>query len=166
MQSSLASVPVWIAGVLVAASACAPDTDQPVETAVPAAVAYHTSELTGGLGLPFSESASVGNLLFLSGMIGTAPGTLGLVPGGLEPEARQTLANIRTMLEAAGASIRDVVKCTVMLDDMSQWPAFNQIYVDFFGDHRPARSAFGADGLALGATVEVECIAVIPDRSS
>jgi enamine deaminase RidA (YjgF/YER057c/UK114 family) len=49
---------------------------------------------------------------------------------------------------------------------MSQWPAFNQIYVDFFGDHRPARSAFGADGLALGATVEVECIAVIPDRSS
>jgi enamine deaminase RidA (YjgF/YER057c/UK114 family) len=88
------------------------------------------------------------------------------VPGGLEPEARQTLANIRTMLEAAGASIRDVVKCTVMLDDMSQWPAFNQIYVDFFGDHRPARSAFGADGLALGATVEVECIAVIPDRSS
>lgn len=99
-------------------------------------------------------------------MVGTRPGTLELVPGGLEAEAGQALENIRLMLQAAGASIEDVVKCTVMLDDMSQWSAFNEVYVEFFGDHRPARSAFGADGLALGAAVEVECIAAVPGGGS
>jgi reactive intermediate/imine deaminase len=124
------------------------------------AVQFHESDLTRGLGLPFSEAARVGDLLLLSGMIGMRPGTLELVPGGLEAESRQALENIRTMIEAAGGSIRDVVKCTVMLDDMTQWGAFNRVYTEFFGDHRPVRSAFGADGLALGAAVEVECIAV------
>ena len=148
-----------------ALAACETDDDTPaLQPAISAE--FHSSDLTGGLGLPFSESAQVGNLLFLSGMIGTRPGTLELVPGGLEPESRQALENIRHMLEAAGGSIRDVVKCTVMLDDMSQWPAFNQIYVDFFGDHRPARSAFGSDGLALGAAVEVECIAMLPNHAA
>jgi len=120
---------------------------------------YYSSSLTEGLGLPFSEAARVGNVVFLSGMIGVRPGTLDLVPGGLEEEAWQTLENIGIILEEIGATRDDVVKCTVMLDDMAQWGRFNDIYVEFFGDHRPARSAFGADGLALGATVEVECIA-------
>lgn len=96
----------------------------------------------------------------MSGMIGIRPGTMELVPGGLEAEARQTLANIETMLQAAGATRNDIVKCTVMLDDIGQWGTFNEVYTAFFGDHRPARSAFGTDGLALGAAVEVECIAV------
>lgn len=155
--------------------ACVPEsTDRATQAETPAAetaparatgsatVRFNESDLTGGLGLPFSESARVGDLLLLSGMVGTRPGTLELVPGGLEAEAGQALENIRLMLQAAGASIEDVVKCTVMLDDMSQWSAFNEIYVEFFGDHRPARSAFGADGLALGAAVEVECIAAVP----
>ena len=126
------------------------------------AVELITSELTRGLDLPFSEAARVGDLIFLSGMIGIRPGTMQLVSGGMEAEARQTLDNVRAMLRAAGAVPRDVVKCTVMLEDMADWPAFNRIYVEFFGAHRPARSALGADGLALGAKVELECIARAP----
>lgn len=114
--------------------------------------------------LPFSEAVRVGDLLFLSGQIGVAPGTMALVPGGMEAEARQVMDNIRTVLEAHGRSMGDLVKCTVMLDDMAQWPAFNAIYRTYFTDHFPARSAFGADGLALGALVEVECIAAVPHR--
>jgi 2-iminobutanoate/2-iminopropanoate deaminase len=125
-------------------------------------VRFFTTELTQGLGLPFSEAVRVGDLLFLSGMIGLRPGTMELVPGGIGPETRQTMENIRTMLAAAGAEPDDVVKCTVMLDEMADWPAFNALYVEFFGEHRPVRSALGADGLALGAAVEVECIAALP----
>ena len=122
------------------------------------------SRVTEGLDLPFSEAVRVGDVLFLSGMIGIKPGTMELVPGGLEPEARQALENIRTTLEAAGSTVRDIVKCTVMLDDIGQWDTFNRVYMDFFGGYRPARSAFGADGLALGAAVEVECLATAPGR--
>lgn len=110
--------------------------------------------------LPFSEAVRVGDTLYLSGQIGVVPGTLELVPGGLEAEARQTLKNIQAILGAHGYTIRDVVKCTVMLADMSEWAAFNDVYRSFFEPPYPARSAFGADGLALGARVELECIAV------
>lgn len=110
-------------------------------------------------GLPFSEAVRVGDLLFLSGQVGTRPGTDELVPGGIEAEARQTMENIRATLDAHGYSMRDVVKCTVMLADISEWGTFNSVYVTFFDGRYPARSAFGADGLALGARVEVECIA-------
>ena len=118
--------------------------------------------LTDGLELPFSEVVRAGDMLYLSGMVGIRPGTMTLVEGGLEPEARQTMDNIRVMLDAADASFDDVVRCLVMLDDISQWSRFNAIWVEYFGDARPARSAIGADGLALGAAVEVECIAVAP----
>jgi len=149
-----------------AAPADSPATDAPAVAQAPSTPEFGTSELTAGLGLPFSEFARVGDLIFLSGMIGMKPGTLELVEGGFEAESRQALANIDLMLRAAGASRTDVLKCTVMLDDMAQWPRFNQIYMEFFGEHRPARSAFGADGLALGAAVEIECIAAAPARTS
>lgn len=110
--------------------------------------------------LPFSEAVRVGNTLYLSGQIGIAPGTLKLVPGGVREEARQVMENIRTTLEAHGRSMRDVVKCTVMLADISEWAAFNEVYKTYFSAPYPARSALGANGLALGARVEVECIAV------
>lgn len=110
--------------------------------------------------LPFSEAVQVGNLLILSGQIGNVPGKLELVPGGMEAEARQVMENIRTTLASRGLAMRDVVKCTVMLADMSEWPAFNEIYRTFFEPPYPARSALGANGLALGARVEVECLAV------
>jgi 2-iminobutanoate/2-iminopropanoate deaminase len=115
--------------------------------------------------LPFSEAVRAGDFLFLSGQIGNVPGTLKLEPGGLEPEARRTLDNIRAILARHGATLDDVVKCTVFLADMRDWPAFNQVYRTVFtrrGAGFPARSALGASGLALGARVEVECLAYLP----
>lgn len=109
--------------------------------------------------LPFSEAVRVGDMLYLSGQIGVQPGTLELVEGGMAAEAKQALANIRTTLEAHGWAMKDVVKCTVMLADMKEWPAFNEVYRTAFTPPYPARSALGANGLALGARVEVECIA-------
>ena len=111
--------------------------------------------------LPFSEAVRVGNMLYLSGQIGVVPGSLKLVAGGTKEEARQTMENIKTTLEAHGFGMRNIVKCTVMLADMADWPAFNDIYKTFFTGNYPARSAFGANGLALGARVEVECIAAV-----
>ena len=146
------------------APAPAPAPATPPAPAPAPRVDYVVSPLTAGLDLPFSEAVRVGDMLYLSGMVGIRPGMMELVPGGLEPETRQTLDNIRTILEAAGASLDDVVRCLVMLDDISQWSRFNAIYVEYFGARRPARSALGADGLALGAAVEVECIAVVPSR--
>jgi len=112
-------------------------------------------------GLPFSEAVRVDDTLYLSGMVGVKPGTLELVEGGIDAESHRTMENIRMTLEAHGASMDDVVKCTVMLADISEWSTFNEIYKTYFTDHYPARSALGANGLALGARIEVECIAVI-----
>ena len=109
--------------------------------------------------LPFSEAARHGDTLYLSGQVGIAPGTMALVPGGMRAEATQALANIRTVLEANGRSMRDVIRCTVMLADMADWPAFNEVWRKAFEKPFPARSAIGANGLALGARVEVECTA-------
>ena len=115
-------------------------------------------------GLPFSEAVRVDDTLYLSGLVGVKPGTMELVSGGIEAESRQTMENIQMTLEAHGASMNDVVKCTVMLADISEWSTFNEIYRTYFTDHYLARSALGANGLALGSRVEVECIAVIDHR--
>ena len=110
--------------------------------------------------LPFPEGTAVGPLVFLSGQLGNVPGTLALVPGGLRAEARQALENIATVLRAQDLELANLVRCTVMLADMAEWPAFNEVYADFFAGHPlPARSAFGCSGLALGARVEIECTA-------
>jgi reactive intermediate/imine deaminase len=111
--------------------------------------------------LPFSEAVRVGNLLFLSGQIGNQPGKLELVPGGMAAEAEQVMRNVATALERHGSKLDDVVKVTVFLADMKDWPAFNEVYRRCFPSHFPARSAAGASGLALGARVEVECIAAL-----
>ncbi len=127
-----------------------------------AEVTYHSSGAFEGQNLPFTEAVEVDGLVFLSGQIGVKPGTLELVDGGIEAEARQTMDNIGATLEAADLTFADVVKCTVMLADMADWPAFNKVYVDYFDAPYPARSAFGASGLALGGSLEVECIAARP----
>ena len=115
------------------------------------------------LGLPFSAAVRVGDMLHLSGVLGNRPGTLELVEGGIAAEARQAMENIGRVLAACGLGFADVVKCTIMLADMSEWRAFNQVYVAYFEPGRlPARSAFGATGLALGARVEIEALARFP----
>lgn len=125
----------------------------------PATVEFLNSGKVLPTGLPFSEAVRVDKMLYLSGQVGNEPGTLKLVPGGLKEETRQAMNNIKTSLEAHGYTMRDLVKCTVMLADLSKWGEFNEIYKTFFVDRYPARSALGANGLALGAQVEIECIA-------
>jgi reactive intermediate/imine deaminase len=111
--------------------------------------------------LPFSEVVKVNDTLYLSGQLGNIPGTMKLVPGGIQEEARQTMDNIKTVLQAHGYDMRNLVKCTVMLADIADWPAFNDVYKTYFSSPYPARSAFAAAGLALGARVEVDCVAVV-----
>ena len=132
-----------------------------MEKEAPPSVEYLTSEATKALGLPFSEAVRVDNMLYLSGNIGVLPGTMELAPGGIAAETRQTMENMRNVLERNGSSLNQVIKCTAMMADMSEWSEMNAVYVTYFQDHLPARSAFGTTGLALGARVEIECIAVL-----
>jgi 2-iminobutanoate/2-iminopropanoate deaminase len=111
---------------------------------------------------PFSEAVRAGDFLFVSGQVGIVPGSDGLAPGGIGPESTQALENMRAVLERHGSSLQQVVKCTVFLADMHDWPAFNDVYRQYFKAHFPARSAFGANGLALGARVELDCTAFVP----
>jgi 2-iminobutanoate/2-iminopropanoate deaminase len=114
--------------------------------------------------LPFSEAVRVGDLLFLSGQLGFDSATGKVVPGGIKAEARQALTLIKDVLTRHGASMSDVVKCTVFLADIAEWPTFNEIYGEFFKKPFPARSALAASGLARNARVEVECIAYAPKK--
>lgn len=106
---------------------------------------------------PYSPAIRTGDLLFLSGQIGIAGGAL--ASGGIAAETRQALANVRTILDAAGVTPRDVVKCTVFLVDMNEYEAMNAVYGEFFGAAPPARSAVAVAALPRGARVEIECIA-------
>jgi len=110
---------------------------------------------------PFSQAVRVGDLLYLSGMIGVKPGTTTLVAGGITAETQQTLENIKAVVERAGGSMDNVARCLVMLADMAEWGTMNETYIKFFPVNRPARSAVAVAGLALGARVEIECIAVL-----
>jgi 2-iminobutanoate/2-iminopropanoate deaminase len=109
---------------------------------------------------PFSPAVRVGNLLFLAGALGTDAKNA-LVPGGIEAETRQSLENIRAELARHGLAMGRVAKCTVILADMGEWGRMNSVYETFFPGPKPARTAFGASGLALGARVEIECIAAV-----
>lgn len=109
---------------------------------------------------PFSPAVRVGPMIYLSGQIGTTSmSPPALVAGGIEAETRQTLENIKAVLAKNDATMDDIVKCTVMMADMREWAAMNTVYVEYFPKHKPARSAFGTSGLAIGARVEIECMA-------
>lgn len=142
-----------VLALLVAASGVAADKPQ-----------FLNSKRAQELDRPFSEAVRAGDYLFLSGQIGEDPATAKLVEGGLPAEARQTILNIKRVLEENGSSLGDVVKCTVFLADIAEWPAFNAVYREFFRKPFPARSALAASGLALNARVELECIAYIPQQ--
>lgn len=112
--------------------------------------------------LPFSPGVRAGDFIFLSGALGTRPGTTELVSRDVAEQTRQTLANLETVLGAAGAGLEDVVKCTVFLVDMADYAAMNAAYASAWPGPPPARSTVAGTGLALGAKVEIECIAYAP----
>ncbi|HEU5041162.1 MAG TPA: RidA family protein [Gemmatimonadales bacterium] len=150
-------LPPSVAPLLLAASllACAAREPQPLT--------LEHLPMPGPASLPFSAAVRAGPWLFLSGQLGT-DSTLRLVPGGIGPETRQAMENVRALVTRAGGSMERLVKCTVMLADMAEWGAMNQEYVKFFSGPPPARSALGASGLALGARVEIECLALLEER--
>ena len=123
-------------------------------------VQYLNMPGTEDLGLPFSSAVRVGNTLYLSGNLGNVPGSNELVTGGIRDETRQTMENMKAVLEQFGSSMDKVVKCTVFLADIGEWGAMNEVYRTYFSKP-PARSALGASGLALNARVEIECIATV-----
>ena len=111
--------------------------------------------------LPFADAVRAGGLVFQTGKLGIDPETQKLVPGGIEAETRQTMELIEESFARQNVGMDRVVKCTVFMVDMKEWPAMNAIYVQYFPGVKPARSAFGVTALALGARVEIECIAAL-----
>jgi len=111
--------------------------------------------------LPFSEAVRVDHMLYLSGQLGFDSKTSSLVDGGIAAETRQTMENIKAVLEKHGSSMAEVVKCTVFLADINEWAAMNEVYITYFPSDPPARSALGSSGLALGARTEIECMATV-----
>lgn len=149
IKAVLAALMIW----LLAATPAAADAST---------VEHITSPEFAERNLPFSQAVRVGHLLFLSGELGIDPETGKLVTGGIGPETDRILRNIQATLERAGSSMAEVVKCTVFLADIDEWAAMNKVYVTYFPGPKPARSALGtANGIALGARVELECIATV-----
>ena len=119
-------------------------------------VEHYGRPMLNGQPLPFSDAVRVGDTLYLSGQLGI--GADGKLPEGIEAQTKQALDNIGAILKRAGLGYGDVFHCTAMLSDMKLWPDFNKVYVTYFPEgKRPARSAFGASGLALGGLIELEC---------
>ena len=120
-------------------------------------VQHYLAPPTNGAAPPFSKAVRVGDVLYLSGVIGRGPD--GKIPDGIEAQTKAALDDIGATLKTAGLSYGDIFHCTVFLSDMKTWPAFNTIYVGYFeANHLPARSAIGVTALALpGALMEIEC---------
>ena len=110
---------------------------------------------------PYSTCAVDGDTVYLSGMLGTVPDTGKLAEGGIEAQTAQALANIKTVLSELGLTPADVLKTTVFLTDMADFPKVNTLYADVFGPDYPARSCFTVAGLPAGGLVEIECIAAM-----
>jgi reactive intermediate/imine deaminase len=113
----------------------------------------------------FSPAVRVGDLIFLSGVLGTKPGGGGLAEGGIEGQTRQALENVKTALGLAGATMADVAKCTVFLTDTANFAAMNKVYREFFPTDPPARSAVAVAALVVpNALLEIECTAAVPRK--
>jgi 2-iminobutanoate/2-iminopropanoate deaminase len=157
--------------LVLAVSGCRPAPAPPAEAAATAASAQAgpRREVIAPEGVPglrfFSPAVRTGNLIFLSGAIGARPGTLELVEGGTGPETTVAMEHLRTVLQSVGADMDDVLKCTVFIADIADYDAMNEAYAEFFPSDPPARSTVAVSALALGANVEVECIAVAPEDS-
>ena len=145
------------AAVVIAAVVCGCATTKPARTTAPAGPVLPEFVIPSRGSSPFSAVVRVGNLLYISGQLGTD--STGVK--GVGAETTRALQRIGNLLTRAGSSMDRVAKCTVMLADMNQWEAMNAAYVAFFPGPKPARSSFGATGLAFGALVEIECIATV-----
>ena len=125
--------------------------------------ARSAKEAGTGLELTFKEKLNditiVNNIIYLSGQIGTLNNGK-LVEGGIKEETRQTMMNIKSILEKNGSSLEKIFKCTCMLADIKDWPEMSEEYRKFFNNDLPSRSAFAGSGLALNARVEIECWAI------
>jgi 2-iminobutanoate/2-iminopropanoate deaminase len=121
-------------------------------------IPYHSDDAPAAIG-PYSQAVSLGGLLFTSGQVGLDPRTGELVPGGFEPQARRVFANLAAVLASAGCGFHDVVKSTVYVQNMADFPTLNAIYAEAMGDHRPARSTVQVAALPKGAMVEVDFMA-------
>ncbi len=124
---------------------------------------YHSAGAPAAIG-PYSQAVSYGGFLFTSGQVGLDPATGELVPGGFEPQARRTFENLTAVLASAGATFADVVKATVFVQSMADFPALNAIYAEAMGDHRPARSTVQVAALPKAALVEIDLVARLPRR--
>lgn len=121
-------------------------------------ITFHETHEPKKVNAPFSDAVQVGNLYFLSGQVGMNHSTRKLVTGGIEQETKQTLENIKAVLKHHDMDMNNVVKCTVILSDINDFSAFNEVYKTYF-PQKPARTTFAAKGLAVGAKIEIECIA-------
>jgi len=110
---------------------------------------------------PYSQAIRIESLVFTAGQIGLNPATAELVEGGVEEQTRQVLTNLCNVLEAAGSSLNHVVKTTVFLKDMNDFPKMNAIYAEFFSEAYPARSTIAVAALPKGGLVEIEAIALL-----
>jgi 2-iminobutanoate/2-iminopropanoate deaminase len=110
---------------------------------------------------PYSQGVRTGALVFVSGQLGILPSTGRLVEGGLVAQARQALANVAAVLQAAGGGLDTVVSVDVFLTDMEQFAQFNGAYAEVMGQRRPARAVVGVASLPLGALVEIRAVALV-----
>ncbi|GAB4275382.1 MAG: RidA family protein [Candidatus Promineifilaceae bacterium] len=119
-----------------------------------------TSNAPAAVG-PYSQGVVTGNLVFTAGQIPIDPKTGKMIEGDIQAQTERVLLNIQAVLEAAGSSLANVVKCTVFLADISEFGAMNEVYGRFFTNNPPARSAFQVAALPLGARIEIEAIATL-----
>ena len=112
---------------------------------------------------PYSPAIRYGDLLITSGQVGIDPDSQTMVEGGVSAQARQVMLNLGTILEAAGISFDNVLKCTVFMTDMNDYAAINEVYGEFFPNDPPARSAVAVKALPAGALVEIEATAYLPE---
>lgn len=116
---------------------------------------------------PYSQAVCVENLVFAAGQVGLDPATMELVEGGVEAQTRQVLSNLKHVLESADSGLNFVIKTTVFLADMHDFPNMNTIYAEFFPENPPARSTVQVAALPKDALVEIECVALInPSRGA
>ncbi|MFU2419045.1 RidA family protein [Peptacetobacter sp. AB800] len=120
----------------------------------------HTNNAPAALG-PYSQAIKAGNLLFLSGQIPLDPETMTVVEGGIKEQATRSLTNIKNVLAEAGADFSNVVKTTVFIKDMNEFNDLNEVYAEFFGENKPARSCVEVARLPKDVKVEIELIAVL-----